>query len=82
MLKENSNTTNLDDSGPTEQSLGDPLMSFCNALPDPIYAFDSQGLLKTINDSGAQLQGRSAAWLQGKRCWKGSGTLKILPTVS
>jgi PAS domain S-box-containing protein len=68
MRNENSNTTYLDDSEPTEQSLADPLMSFCNALPDGIYAFDSQGLLTTVNNIGALLQGRSAAWLQGKRC--------------
>ena len=68
MLKENSNTTYPDDPGPTEQSLADPLMSFCNALPDPVYAFDSEGLLTTINNSGALLQGRSASSLQGKRC--------------
>jgi PAS domain-containing protein len=78
MTIENSNT-NLDDACPSpEPDLVDPLQAFCNALPDPIYAFDDKGLLRTTNNSGAILQGRSAAWLRGKRCcemfWRVEGS--------
>ena len=68
MANEKSNTTYLDDSASSEPAPAEMLLSFCNALPDPIYAFDSQGVLTTANNSGALLQGRSAAWLKGKHC--------------
>ncbi len=68
MTDEKSNTTYLDDSASGATMPADPLLSFCNALPDPIYAFDSRGILTTANNSGALLQGRSATWLKGRRC--------------
>ncbi len=67
-MPDETNTTYLDDSASSEPASAELLASFCNALPDPIYAFDSQGVLTTANNSGALLQGRSANWLKGKRC--------------
>lgn len=50
----------------------------CDALPDPIYIFDSEGILTTSNKSGANLQGCSAASLPGKHCcemfWRVEGS--------
>ena len=63
-----SNTTYLDDSGPSEATLADALISFCNSLPDPIFTFDSHGVLLTANKSGVLLQGGSATSLPGRRC--------------
>lgn len=78
MANETSNTTYLEDSDPTEKAQADPLMRILSALPDPIYAFDSHGVLLTTNNSGALLQGRSASWLKGRRCcemfWRVEGT--------
>lgn len=78
-MPEKSNTTYLDDdSVRAETMFADPLLGFCNALPDPIYVFDSQGILTTANNSGALLQGASATWLKGRRCcemfWRVDGT--------
>ncbi|MFZ0063468.1 MAG: PAS domain-containing protein [Pyrinomonadaceae bacterium] len=67
-MDEQSNTIYLDDSGSADALSAHALMSFCNALPDPIFTFDSQGVLITANNSGALLQGQSATWLQGRRC--------------
>ncbi|HKR60755.1 MAG TPA: PAS domain-containing protein [Pyrinomonadaceae bacterium] len=78
MAKENSNSIHLDDSAATEPPISDPLRDFCNALPDPIYMFDGEGVLTSANNSGALLQGRSADWLKGKRCcemfWRVEGS--------
>lgn len=69
MSKNNLETIYLDDScPPTDQVTTELLMMVCNTLPDPVYAFDSQGLLTTTNFSGANLQGSSPASMQGKRC--------------
>jgi PAS domain S-box-containing protein len=50
----------------------------CDALPDPIYIFNSQGILLTANKSGADLQGCAADSLPGKRCcemfWRVEGS--------
>lgn len=83
MLNENSETVYLDHScPPTDQVPAELLMKICNALPDPVYSFDSQGLLTTTNNSGATLQGGSAASLQGKRCcemfWRAEGSEKCV----
>ena len=75
----NDNTTAyLDDTALSESAIEDPLMKIFNALPDPVYAFDSTGVLTTTNNSGALLQGRSANWLRGHRCcemfWRVEGS--------
>jgi PAS domain S-box-containing protein len=67
-MPDEKNTPYLDDSVSSEPASTALLNSFCNALPDPVYAFDGQGVLTTANFGGALLQGRSATWLKGKRC--------------
>ena len=77
-MSDEKNTTYLDDSVSSQPVPALLLGTFCNALPDPIFAFDSQGVLTTANDSGLLLQGRTATWLKGKRCcemfWRVEGT--------
>jgi PAS domain S-box-containing protein len=69
----------LDDACTTDiEVTADLLLSICNALPDPIYAFDRRGRLITTNSSGEVLQGSTAASLKGKHCcemfWRVEGS--------
>ena len=78
VMPNDNNTINLDDSCATDVLNSNPLLDLCNALPDPIYVFDGEGVLKSANDSGGLLQGSSARSLKGKRCcemfWRVEGS--------
>jgi PAS domain S-box-containing protein len=77
-MPNDSHTINLADPSATEMLNSNPPLDLCNALPDPIYVFDGEGVLKSTNNSGALLQASSADSLKGKRCcemfWRVEGS--------